>query len=114
MDTTDTTDGLSRRSVLLTASTAALAAGVGTGATPALADEAGYGAPLVDLVVPAGVLTREQKGALIKGITDVLVKVANLPTGTGASPIFVQIFETAEDGFGVNGAIFVPRAKRPG
>jgi phenylpyruvate tautomerase PptA (4-oxalocrotonate tautomerase family) len=110
MDTID--ERPSRRSVLLTAGAAALVAAA-PDATPALADDVGYGAPVVDLVVPAGALSREQKAAMIKGITDVLAKATSLPPGAG-HPFFVQIFETAEDGFGANGAIFVPRAKRPG
>ena len=47
---------------------------------------------------------------MIKGVTEVVLKAVPLP----ASPSrfsFVQIFETAEGGFGVNGQVFVPRGK---
>jgi phenylpyruvate tautomerase PptA (4-oxalocrotonate tautomerase family) len=111
MDRTD--EGLSRRSMLLTASAAAITATAAGGAAPALADDAGYGAPVVDLVVPAGALSREQKAAMIKGITDVLVQATGLPLDA-SHRLFVQVFETAEDGFGANGVVFVPRNKRPG
>jgi phenylpyruvate tautomerase PptA (4-oxalocrotonate tautomerase family) len=103
-------DGLSRRSVLLTASAAALAA---PGAAPALADAAaddGFGAPLVALQVPPGVLTLEQKAALIQGITDVVATATQLPPER-ARRLFVQIFEAAEGGFGVGGKVYVPRPR---
>jgi 4-oxalocrotonate tautomerase len=104
----DSTDGLSRRSVLMTAT---VAAGALTGAPSVLADtvSAGnFGAPLVEVHVPAGVLTLEQKSAMIKGITDVVLGAARQPADP-AKRLFVQIFETAEGGFGVNGQVFVPR-----
>ena len=71
---------------------------------------ASFGAPLVELQVPPGVLTLEQKAAVIKGITDVILKATKLPPDP-ARKSFVQIFETTEGGFGVNGQVFVPRAK---
>jgi len=111
MDTID--EGVHRRAVLMRAGAAALAATVADAGTPALAEEAGYGAPLVDLVVPAGALTREQKAAMIKGVTDVIAKATGLPLDS-SHRMFVQLFETAEDGFGVNGTVFVPRNKRRG
>ena len=102
--------GLNRRAVLMTA---AVAAGAAAGVSPALADTApaaNFGAPLVELQVPAGVLTLEQKAAMIKGITDVVLKATKLPSDP-ARKSFVQIFETADGGFGVNGQVFVPRGK---
>jgi phenylpyruvate tautomerase PptA (4-oxalocrotonate tautomerase family) len=102
--------GLNRRAVLITA---AIAAGAAAGVSPALADTApaaSFGAPLVELQVPAGVLTLEQKAAMIKGITDVIgnaIKLAPDPSRIS----FVQILETADGGFGVNGKVFVPRGK---
>jgi phenylpyruvate tautomerase PptA (4-oxalocrotonate tautomerase family) len=101
--------GLNRRAVLVTAAAAASAA---AGVSPLLADTpaANFGAPLVELQVPLGVLTLEQKAAMIKGISDVVFKATNLPPDT-VRKSFVQIFETAEGGFGVNGQVFVPRAK---
>jgi len=102
--------GLNRRAVLMTA---AAAVGAAAGASPAWADTVpaeNFGAPLVELQVPGGVLTLEQKAAMIKGMTDVLLKAMKLvPDPTRLS--FVQILETAEGGFGVNGQVFVPRGK---
>lgn len=102
--------GIVRRTVLMSA---AAAASVAAGLSPALADPApltGFGAPLVELQVPAGVLTLEQKAAMIKGITDVVFNAMKLAPGP-ARISFVQIIETAEAGFGVNGQVFVPRGK---
>ena len=102
--------GLNRRAVLITA---AAAAGAAAGVSPVRADTASaasFGAPLVELQVPAGILTLEQKAAMIKGITDVVgnaIKLAPDP----ARISFVQILETADGGFGVNGKVFVPRGK---
>jgi phenylpyruvate tautomerase PptA (4-oxalocrotonate tautomerase family) len=97
---------LNRRTVLMTAAVAASAA---AGISPALADATpapSFGAPLVELQVPPGVLTLEQKAGMIKGITEVVLNAVKL---TRIS--FVQIIETAEGGFGVNGQVFVPRGK---
>ena len=102
--------GLNRRAVLMTA---AIAASAATAVSPVLADTvpaANFGAPLVELHVPLGVLTLEQKAAMIKGITDVILRATKLPPDP-ARKSFVQIFETAEGGFGVNGQVFVPRGK---
>src|ERR1700742_4509285 len=96
--------GLSRRVVLMTAAVAASAV---AGVSPALADtgSANFGAPLVEVYVPAGVLTVEQKAAMIKGVTDVVLKATKLSDPARKS--FVQILETADGGFGVNGQVFV-------
>jgi phenylpyruvate tautomerase PptA (4-oxalocrotonate tautomerase family) len=109
-DSSESSAGLNRRAVLMTA---AIAASAATGVSPVLADTvpaANFGAPLVELHVPLGVLTLEQKAAMIKGITDVILRATKLPPDP-ARKSFVQIFETAEGGFGVNGQVFVPRAK---
>ena len=106
----DSNDGLSRRNVLMTAT---VAASTLAGAPSVLADSAPtgtFGAPLVEVYVPVGVLTLEQKGAMIKGITDVVLSAAKQAPDP-AKRLFVQIFETTEDGWGVNGKVFVPRAK---
>jgi phenylpyruvate tautomerase PptA (4-oxalocrotonate tautomerase family) len=84
--------GLSRREVLLTATI--------TGAM----------ASVSSVQVPVGVLTAEQKAAMIRGITDVVLRAMKQPPDP-ARRLFVQIFETAENGFGVNGQVFVPRGK---
>ena len=108
----DAHDGaaLNRRAVLMTAAVAASAA---AGIAPALADTppaAGFGAPLVELHVPAGVLTLEQKAAMIKGMTDVVSNAMKLTPGPTAR-LFATVIETAEGGFGVDGKVFVLRAK---
>ena len=108
MELTARADGLSRRNVLMTAT---VAAGALAGVPRALADTspaASFGGPLVELHVPAGVLTLEQRSAMIKGITDVVLQATKQPPDP-AKRLFVQIFETAEGGFGVNGQVFVPR-----
>jgi phenylpyruvate tautomerase PptA (4-oxalocrotonate tautomerase family) len=66
-----------------------------------------FGAPFVELYVPAGVLTLEQRSALIKGVTGVVLGAIKLPPDP-ARRFFVEIIETAEGGFGVNGQVFVP------
>jgi len=99
--------GLSRRAVLTTAT---IAAGAVAGASAARADT-GFGAPLVELHFPAGVLTAEQKGAMIKGVTDVLLAAIPIPPDQ-TRRLWVQLFETAADGgWGLGGQVFVPRAK---
>ena len=102
-------DGLNRRAVLMTAAVAASAV---AGVSPVLADTApaaNFGAPLVELHFPVGVLTLEQKAAMIKGVTDVVLTATKLSDPARKS--FVQIFETAEGGFGVNGQVFLPRGR---
>ena len=101
--------GLSRRDVL-----AAAAVGTGVVASPSVAAAAApassFGAPLVELHVPAGILTVEQRGAMIKGITEVIVEALGQPLDP-AKRLFVEIFETAEGGYGVNGQALLPRPK---
>ena len=99
---------LSRRAVLKTATAAA---GAVAGASAVLAENvpaAAFGAPLVEIHVPVGALALEQKSATIKGVTDVLVSAIKLQPEE-ARKLFVQIFETAEGGWGVGGQVFVPR-----
>jgi phenylpyruvate tautomerase PptA (4-oxalocrotonate tautomerase family) len=105
----ESTGELNRRAVLMTAAVAASAV---AGVSPVLADagSANFGAPLVELYVPPGVLTLEQKAAMIKGVTDVVLKATKAPSDP-ARKSFVQIIETADGGFGVNGQVFVPRGK---
>jgi phenylpyruvate tautomerase PptA (4-oxalocrotonate tautomerase family) len=103
-------DGLNRRTVLMTAAVAAGAMVSGSAVLADTAPEASFGAPLVEFQVPAGVLTLEQKAAIIKGMTEVMVNVMKLPADA-ARKSFVQIFETAAGGFGVSGQVFAPRAK---
>ena len=91
--------------------TVSVAAGAVAGVPSVLANTgpAGtFGAPMVEVYVPAGALTLEQRSAMIKGVTDVVLNATKQPPDP-AKRLFVQIFETAEGGFGVNGQVFVPR-----
>jgi phenylpyruvate tautomerase PptA (4-oxalocrotonate tautomerase family) len=106
----DGTDGVSRRSVLMTATVAASTLAAAPSVLADTVPAGAFGAPLVEVHVPAGVLTPEQKSAMIKGITEVMLSAARQPPDP-ARRLFVQIFETTEDGWGVNGKVFVPRAK---
>ena len=106
----DSTNGLSRRNVLAAAT---VAAGALAAAPATLADAApagSFGAPVVELHVPGGVLTLEQRSALIKGVTDVVLGALKQPPDPPRR-LFVAIYETAEGGFGINGQVFVPHAK---
>lgn len=104
-------DLLSRRAMLMM--TAAAAAGAATGVPAVRAQTApatGFGAPVVELYVPAGALTLEQKSALVKGFTEVVYGALKLPADP-ARRLFMTIIETAEGGFGVNGKVFVAPRK---
>ena len=100
---------LSRRDVLVAAAAAGTVAGPSAVAAEAAAASS-FGAPLVELHVPAAILTVEQRGAMIKGITEVIVEALGQPLDPGKR-LFVEIFETAEGGYGVNGQAFLPRPK---
>jgi hypothetical protein len=90
-----TSGGLNRRAVLMTAAVVAAA---------------NFGAPLVELHFPANLLTLEQKAAMINGVTHAVL-TAKKQRLDPARKSFVQLFETADGGFGVNGQVFVPRGK---
>jgi phenylpyruvate tautomerase PptA (4-oxalocrotonate tautomerase family) len=94
--------GLHRRAVLMAAAAAATAAAGVSAAAADTVPAANFGAPLVELHVPAGVLTLEQKAEMIKGLTEVVMNAVKLPPDPHHVS-FVQILETAEGGFGVNG-----------
>jgi phenylpyruvate tautomerase PptA (4-oxalocrotonate tautomerase family) len=102
--------GLSRRAVLMTAAVAATTTTTVSAGRADAAAAASFGAPFVELQVPAGLLTLEQKAEMIRRITDVVSAAVRLPTDP-ARKSFVQIFETADGGFGVNGQVFIPRGK---
>jgi len=104
------TAGLNRRAVLVTAAAAAGTMAGGSAAIAETVSAANFGAPLVELHVPAGVLSLEQRAAMVKGITEVVFTAMKLPADP-AKKLFVQIFETADGGFGVNGQVFVPSGK---
>lgn len=107
-------EGLSRRSLLRTATasgvavTTAAALAAVPGAQAELAPGGSYGAPLVEIHVPAALLSPEQKSAMIKGVTDVIVAATGLPAERQRY-LWVQIFETAVGGWGVGGHVFVSR-----
>ena len=75
----DSTDGLSRRNVLMTATVAASTLAGAPGVLADIVPTGTFGGPLVEVHVPAGVLTLEQKSAMIKGITDVVLGAAKQP-----------------------------------
>jgi phenylpyruvate tautomerase PptA (4-oxalocrotonate tautomerase family) len=107
---------LSRRT-MLSAGLAVAAAGASglAGASPAAAEAeaaAGFGAPLAEISVPAGLLTTEQKSAMMKGVTDVLVTSMGIPAPQHAA-LWVLIMETAPNGWGVAGQPLVPRNQHP-
>jgi phenylpyruvate tautomerase PptA (4-oxalocrotonate tautomerase family) len=99
-------DGLNRRAVLMSAPV--VVGGLTALSTSALTDtpSGNFGAPLVELYVPASLLSLEQRSALIKGITDVVLGALKPPPDP-TRRLFVEIIETAEGGFGVNGQVFV-------
>jgi phenylpyruvate tautomerase PptA (4-oxalocrotonate tautomerase family) len=106
VEATDKPGELSRRAVL---ATAAMAAGAGVGiAQPVPATS--FGSPLVELSFPVGVLSLDQKAALIRAVTDVVNTAMNLAPDPSRR-LFVEIFETPEGGFGVNGQAVVPRGR---
>ena len=108
-ETHENPDGVSRRTMLMTATAAGALA-----AAPAIRAEAAsataFGAPIVELQFPAGVLSREQKAAMIEGVTSVVVAAMRQPPDP-TRRLFVQILETPEGGFGVDGKVVVPRPK---
>lgn len=111
MNPDESAGGLSRRAVLLITPVVAAGAAAGMAGAPAqTAPAASFGAPVVELYVPAGVLTLEQKGAMVKGLTDVVLSAMKLPPDP-ARRLFVAIIETAEGGFGVNGQVYVSPRK---
>ncbi len=100
-----------RRDLLLMTAGVAAAAVAGTSPVRAQAAAAAdFGAPVVELYVPAGVLTLEQKTAVVQGFTDVVLGALKLPPNP-ARRLFMTIIETAEGGFGVNGQVFTPARK---
>lgn len=100
---------LSRRAMLTVATAAGAVMGL-SGTEASAAPPGDFGAPLAELHFPAGTLTVEQKAAMIKGVTEVLMKATQLPTEQAAK-LWVQVFETAEGGWGFGGQVFTPRGK---
>jgi phenylpyruvate tautomerase PptA (4-oxalocrotonate tautomerase family) len=105
---TDRRDGhLTRRAIATAALGAGVVAGISAGSTQT-APASSYGAPIVELFVPAGTLSFEQKSELIRRITDVVLAAVSLPPDPPRW-LFMTVIETAESGFGVNGKVFVPK-----
>jgi 4-oxalocrotonate tautomerase len=101
------TGGLNRRTVL--ASATVVVGGLSAASTAAadVAPSGNFGAPLVEFYVPAGALSLEQRSEFIEGVTDLVLGAMKLPPDP-ARRMFVEIIETAEGGFGINGKVFVP------
>ena len=59
---------------------------------------------------PASALSAEQKAAMIKGVTEVLINATKLEP-KDANKLRVQIFETAEGRWGFGGQVFVPHGQ---
>ena len=103
-------DRPTRRAVLRTVTAVAAGASAGVSKAAAETPSADFGAPIAELHFPAGALSNEQKAAMIRGVTDVLVKATNLPPDQ-AVKLWVLIVETAEGGWGAGGKVLVPRRK---
>jgi 4-oxalocrotonate tautomerase len=58
--------------------------------------------PIAQIYLPQGASTLEQRRAIIKGVTDVLVSVEKLPP-SGRPYVTVLINEVADGGWGVAG-----------
>jgi len=101
---------VSRRTALVAAGIAAMAVSAGAGVA-ADAGSGGFGAPLVEMTFPVGVLSVEQKAALIKRVTEVVGAAMEFPADPQRR-LFVEILETPEGGFGVSGQVVVPRPKQ--
>ena len=97
-------EGPSRRRVLQNIGFGVVAAAI-TGWPPTYAQNTpvvGYGAPLAEIDVPAGLLTAEQKADMIRGITDVIADALKIPPPQQRA-LWVLIIETASGGWGVAG-----------
>lgn len=62
--------------------------------------------PLAQIYVPQGALTLDQRRAIIKGVTEVIVAVEKLPP-TALPYVTVLVNEVAEGGWGVAGHGYV-------
>ena len=99
-----------RRSFLSLAVAAGVAAMAGSASFAAVASQtvststkSGGGFPaLARISVPPGALSISQRQSLIRGVTDVLAKVAGLE-GHGKGLVTVLVTEVAEGGWGVGG-----------
>lgn len=107
---------LSRRTVLSAGLVVAAAGASSLGEVAPAAAEAesavGFGAPLAEISVPAGLLTSEQKSAMMKGVTDVLVTSMGIPAPRHPA-LWVLIMETAPNGWGVAGQPLIHHNQHP-
>jgi phenylpyruvate tautomerase PptA (4-oxalocrotonate tautomerase family) len=101
---------VNRRSALVAASFAALAVS-GVSCLAAEAGSASFGAPFIEMTFPVGVLSIEQKAALIKRVTEVVNAAMEFPSDLQRR-LFVEILETPQGGFGVDGQVVVPRPRQ--
>src|SRR5215467_676265 len=101
---------VSRRAALLAASVGAVTVS-GVRGFAADAGSASFGAPLVEMSFPVGVLSVEQKAALIKRVTEVVSAAMEFPADPQRR-LFVEILETPEGGFGADGQVVVPRSRQ--
>jgi len=101
-------EGLTRRAVLTTATVAAAALAGPAGAAAETAHGGDFGQPFVEFYMPPGVLTLEQRSDIVAAFTDVVL-AATKQSLDPAKRLYVEIIETAEGGFGVNGQPFVPK-----
>jgi len=62
--------------------------------------------PFAQIYVPQGALTLEQRRAMVKGVTDVMARVENLPD-SGRPYVTVLIVATEDGGWGVAGHGYV-------
>jgi hypothetical protein len=99
--------GLNRRTVLVSATAVVGGLSAVSSASADTAPSGNFGAPLVEFYVPAGAMSLEQRSEFIKGVTDLVLGAMKLPPDP-ARRMFVEIIETAEGGFGINGKVFVP------
>jgi 4-oxalocrotonate tautomerase family enzyme len=60
--------------------------------------------PVVKVYVPAGTLTQEQRGDIVKGIHEVASSVEKRPT-----PTYVLINELPTGDWGIGGNLYAPR-----
>jgi len=110
LQTTSDDGEVSRRTVLLAAGVGAVTVS-GVQCQAAGAASTSYGSPFVEMSFPVGVLSIEQKAALIKRVTDV-VNAAMEFQPDPKRRLFVEILETPEGGFGVDGQVIVPRPRQ--
>jgi phenylpyruvate tautomerase PptA (4-oxalocrotonate tautomerase family) len=107
---TNDSSEVTRRAALVAASVAGVAVS-GLEFAAAVAGSSNFGAPFVEMTFPVGVLSVEQKAAHIKRVTDVVSATVEFPSDSQRR-LFVEILETPDGGFGVNGQVVLPRPRQ--